>query len=724
MPKYKHAQTSFLSGQVSPKVMARTDLKEYQQGCETLQNMVPLPAGGAARRVGTRFICDARQNNAARPAIQRLIPFVYSRADAYVLSLSSGAPFQGAYILRNDGTLCTLTDTSGITTTLTYQEMMEVQYAQSGDVMYLVHPNHKPCKLTRTGATTFTLAAWDALATGLAARWLSLRYPFRDANVTTMTMTPSAVSGNINITASSAFWDTEHIGALIKITHAGVTGLAQITGWTSTTVVTATVKVNFGATTASDDWEESAWSTYRGWPRSVCFHEGRLVMGGNEAQPDTIWASRVGNFDHFMASKFDQDASADTTLLKYFGATVASDPVARTIASTEVNTIQWLASQRSLYVGTLGAEYSIGSANDPAFDATALPNLRSDSAVGSFYTMAKRMGSGLAYVSRSGVSIRDVKYDYTKDKNISRDLSLLGSDTLRRLRQDRSDRGEVWELAWSGDSRILWARVAIPGTYGYKAQLVGFTFDEEGGAAGWHTHILGGPITAVPADYPWVTGFCVIPSTEGKDELWMCVIRTIDGTAHYGIEAMETDISLDDSTDRGVFYMDAYKTVTGPGTVFSGFDHMEGESVQVVNAEGFYLGEYEVVSGDITLEDEQTEITAGFEITPKLKTLPIEGGAAIGSSQGSISRIDKVTARLYRTGTLKIGSSFDDADLTEIEFRTADVPMDEMPPLYTGDQEVDFLGDYGTRAQVCITTDKPLPMTVCGLFIRMVVNDG
>lgn len=102
-----------------------------------------------------------------------------------------------------------------------YQEadLFELQFRQSADVMWIVHPDYAPRKLTRTTATTFDLSTID-FSNG----------PFLPRNdlenADGITITPSATTGSITLTSSAAVFDSSHIstpGALFKITHARAT---------------------------------------------------------------------------------------------------------------------------------------------------------------------------------------------------------------------------------------------------------------------------------------------------------------------------------------------------------------------------------------------------------------------------------------------------------------------------------------------------------------------
>lgn len=81
MAKFTTTQNSFSSGELSPLLKGRTSLAQYGNGCETLENFIVLPQGGAMKRPGTQFITEVK--NSANTT--RLIPFIVSEDQSYVL---------------------------------------------------------------------------------------------------------------------------------------------------------------------------------------------------------------------------------------------------------------------------------------------------------------------------------------------------------------------------------------------------------------------------------------------------------------------------------------------------------------------------------------------------------------------------------------------------------------------------------------------------------------
>ncbi len=81
MPKITPLQPSFNAGEFSPRMAARTDFNKYPLACAKLQNMLPLPQGGAIRRSGTRYVATVKDSTEKG----RLLPFEFSEEQAYIL---------------------------------------------------------------------------------------------------------------------------------------------------------------------------------------------------------------------------------------------------------------------------------------------------------------------------------------------------------------------------------------------------------------------------------------------------------------------------------------------------------------------------------------------------------------------------------------------------------------------------------------------------------------
>ena len=70
----------------------------------------------------------------------------------------------------------------------------------------------------------------------------------------------------------------------------------------------------------------------------------------------------------------------------------------------------------------------------------------------------------------------------------------------------------------------------------------------------------------------------------------------------------------------------------------------------------------------------------------------------------------------------RIGPNDEVMDL--LSFRTSKDLMDKAPPLFTGDKEVDFPGDYSGRASVAISCEDDLPFTLAAMMLDVTTHEG
>lgn len=84
-------------------------------------------------------------------------------------------------------------------------DLFELRYDQSGDVIFVTHPDHKPRRIERRAARSWSLTEYQFIN----GPWRS-----KSANVT---FTPSALNGFITVTASAAFFRSDHVGSLFRM---------------------------------------------------------------------------------------------------------------------------------------------------------------------------------------------------------------------------------------------------------------------------------------------------------------------------------------------------------------------------------------------------------------------------------------------------------------------------------------------------------------------------
>ncbi len=150
MPRTTLALTSFVSGEFGNKLTGRTDFEKYQSAARTMENFLVHPQGAATRRVGTQFISEVKDSTKKT----RLIPFEFSTTQTYILEFGD----QYIRFFKDKGQILSSGSAYEISSPYLEAELFDIKFAQSADVMYLVHPNHDVRKLSRTGHTSWSLA--------------------------------------------------------------------------------------------------------------------------------------------------------------------------------------------------------------------------------------------------------------------------------------------------------------------------------------------------------------------------------------------------------------------------------------------------------------------------------------------------------------------------------------------------------------------------------------
>ena len=707
------AQTSFNAGELSPLLKGRPTHDKYRNGCETLENFIPQIQGPARKRPGTRFVAEVKDSADAT----RLIPFEYSTTQAYVLE------FGDLYIrFYLDGGV--VESSPGvpyeIVSPYTSAQLAALEYAQSADVIYITHPDHPPYKLARASALSWTITA-------VTFNWP----PFNDENVGTTTLTASAVTGNITLTASASLFVAADVGSYFKISEvsaskynqwttgvsyssgdivyylgniyeSGTTaaagtrppihtsgaesdgavtwtflhdgaGYAQVTAYTSATLVNATVIKRLPATalTGSTRWAEGAWSARRGYPHAVTFYEDRLWFAGSTSKPQTLWASVSGDYENHKYGTNDDDA------LNY------------TINTQDMNTIEWLAPTKVLAIGTANGEFTLSATqiSDPVTPTNV--KITPQTTFGSATDVKPlRVGSVILFLQRAGRKLREYAYQFDTDSFVAPNMNVLA---------DHITESGVLELAYQQEpSQIVWA----PRTDGV---LTGMTYERTEDVVGWHRHTIGGGI---------VESAVTVPHWDGdQDVLWLIVRRTIDGSTVRYVEYVEKYM-----TDEYAFFVDCGLTYDGsPVTAISGLDHLEGEEVAVL-VDGAVHPNRTVSAGAINLQLAGSVVNVGLPYTATIKTMPIDIATNAGTSFIDEKRAHKIVMQLYQTGPgLWYGPSA--AEMDEYSVRSSRDAMDNPVPLFTGFTEALPWPSGSERGpQLMIQHRLPLPCTVVALI--------
>lgn len=652
-----------------------------------------------------------------------------------------------------------------ITSPFTTAQIPTVKFAQSADIMYMVHPSHPIQKLSRSGHTSWTITTPTIITS-------------EDVIVSAVT---KATPGVVTTSKSHGYINGD------LITFTGVGGMTQLNGNTYTvgTIpnvfnITAVTQATPGVVTTSaahglaigDEISikdvkgmtplNGNYYTVKTVPSTTTFGLSDSVGTNLDTSGYTAYASagtvttpdvkfelqdssgtnlNTGGYGTFSASGNDIINKLTDPLLNiatgtypscvsffeqrlvfagsdnnpqslwfsksgsYENFTIGtndSDAMVYTIASNKVNAIRYMSAQRSLIVGTVGGEFVVSGSGTTLPITPTNVQIQKQSSYGAANVDAVQIENVTMFLQRAKRKIRELTYNLNIDQYEAQDMTLLAEHI--------SENGIV-EMAYQQEpDSVLWC-VRGDGT------LLGLTYARTEQVVGWHRHVLGG---VFGSGQSVVESVASIPTDADEDELYIIVKRTVNSVTRRYIEYLNLFDYGSDQTDG--FFVDSGLTYSGSAvSSLSGLDHLEGQSVTILT-NGATHPNKTVSSGAIALDRSSTKIHVGLPYTSLLQTMRIESKSNEGTFQSKTKRINEVTLRLHETVGVEVGASL--TDMERIPFRSSAAAMDTAVPLFTGDKQVEFRDDFNTDGYVYVRQTQPLPLTLLSIYPVLTVNDG
>jgi len=210
-------------------------------------------------------------------------------------------------------------------------------------------------------------------------------------------------------------------------------------------------------------WRKGAFSVTRGYPRTCAFHDSRLFFASTATEPMRIWGSQTDDFYTFLTGSLDT-SGIDVTL-----------------AATQANDIQWLASfKRTMVIGTTGEEWTMDSGDQDAALTPSSLRLRRWSRYGSSKHQPVLSGDGLLWLTRDN-RLREFAYVFEKDGYSAPEMTLLAEHILAGA----SSADSISQITYSqSPDPIIWLTFS-------SGKIAGFTYDRENNVTAWHRHNTG-----------------------------------------------------------------------------------------------------------------------------------------------------------------------------------------------------------------------------------------
>jgi hypothetical protein len=443
----RSVKTSFTAGELGDQLLGRGDLRAFENGARRLRNVFIQPTGGVTRRPGLRHV-------ALLPGKARLIAFEFNTEQTYLLVLTDRLlqVFMGDVL----ATQLPAPWTEGM--------LDNIAYTQSADTLLVVHPDLPPQRINRSSHTAWSIAGWSFV-----------EQPFHRFAPPGVTLSSSATTGMVTLTASAAVFQPGHVNTFLRI------GLKKVlvTEVISSMLAAAVVQEPLASTGATADWDEAAFSAAHGWPVTVCFHQDRLVIGGARDLPNRLWLSRSGDLFNFDLGTGLDDQAIEFGLL-----------------SDQVNAIRAVFSGRHLQVFTSGAEWMV--TGDPMTPASI--QLHRQTRIGSPVTRMIQpvdVDGSTIFVSRAGQGIYEYAYTDVQQAYQASDLALVARhlvqvpmamayDQTRRLLHVAMEGGWLATLTLYRTEQVTaWTRQDTDGRFSSLAEIDGTVWCVTFRIGGW-----------------------------------------------------------------------------------------------------------------------------------------------------------------------------------------------------------------------------------------------
>lgn len=756
-------QPSFSGGILSDSLFGRADLARYGNSADELENFFIQAYGGMVKRAGTKYLANTKTNQLAR-----LIPFSFNDEQTYVLEFTNllmrvytlggivGAPFE-------------------LVTTYAEADLFNLNYAQSADVMTIVHPDYVPRELVRITDTNWTITdisfdpsidaptsnSFNFSSAGTSSYWYGISAIDENTGEEGLiyedeaTLAPQ-LDGTLAVYIDLDWNDVTDAGRYNVYRREGTGGVYGYVGSSdSSKFRDYTVTPDYlrgpqitGATLTDADER----------PAAVAYFQQRLCFGGSNNKPQELRMSQTGNFHNFNISFPLRD----------------DDAVKFTLDAEEVNRIKHFQGIRGgLLCLTSGDEFVItggGGLGTPITPSSIFAD--SQTKRGSSGIRPIRIGDSVIYVQSRGSYVRNFNFSVQVEGYTGDDLTVFANELFRGFEIIQ------WSYAQIKDS-IVWA---VRG----DGKIMSLTYIPEQQVWAWSIHSTDGVYESV-----------AVIAEGDEDAVYVSVKRTLDGTDYRFVERLQDSLPDDARdaffVDSGLSY-DVPQDITGitqanPGvvtvaghtlvdgdivtirdvvgmtevnkqyykvanktantfeltnqysganidttgftaystggvvrdcvTTVSGLTHLpDGTEVSVL-ADGNVIAGLTVTSGSVTLSSPYGQIHVGLPYEAHFKGLPLAllGGT---TARGKEKVVTDVVIQLLKSRGLLVGPNSN--DLVPMKEREQEGWNEEIA-LQTGEPNVGIDPKWNKDGSIYISAPDPLPARILSITPNVDVSD-
>ena len=431
------------------------------------------------------------------------------------------------------------------------------------------------------------------------------------------------------------------------------------------------------------------WSNERGYPKYCTFYQNRLFFAGTPSKPLSVWGSVLNDYFNFDISESDADYA-----------------IADTINSNTLNHITGIYPSNVLQIYTSGSEYT--NSTVPITPTTSAWTFQTG--MGSHDNVSKdSLDGSTIFIDRSG-AIRNFIYNYDSNSYLSKDLGLLAKqiiDDPQELVIIRSSQIDLSKLVYFRNKNGTLAVLNID----RNEQILSWT--------NWETN--GEIVSIVGVDQSLFAlvkknglySFEVLNRREysynakynpNNDVFLDSYIERLGEDGNQGCAdslggASGFDFNLDGTLGScPAFVYENYQQ----STIIDGLDFYNGTDVTVM-LDKFYMGEYSVTNGSITVPRTFGIAQIGYKYEGTIKTLPLSSAQYGG--QLDYNRVVKIVANFNKSS----GITIDDQFISERDFDT--YVFGSAPKEISGIREIYTLG-WDRMIQFTIKSEYPYRMNL------------
>jgi hypothetical protein len=728
MPITNEIQTRFNAGELSPNIDGLIDFEPFFNGGSIVENFDIHPQGWLFNRKGTQYLGEVKDSTKKT----RIIRFKFNIDQVLIIELGGGY-FRFYYqkgLVLNGGNIYEIANS------FTENDLDYIRYIQKDDIVYILHSLKGFFKLIRIANNNWTFASVD-LQFG----------PFQKENIFQTRTCSINHHGGIGttgtLTASGhAPFTTNHVGSLWLIKDGTNYVYLKITAFTSSTSVSYISQNTILSTMVNKNlftWREGEFGLHRSFPRTITFHEQRIVMAGSINEPQKIWFSKSADYENF-----DIDYDSQT----------ADDSFNRTIASSTNDSILWLFSDEVLFIGCSDSIWIAKPSNNSAGLSNTDISLKRQVAFGSEWVDPVYCDNAPFYLQRGKQKVRVLNYTSSQGKFTTKDMTIrsdhITGSGIKRFDYQQNPISTIWALREDG-------------------QVAKFVYESDQDVNCWTRFKTNGIVEDI----------AIIPSSKEYDEVYFVINRTINGTTKRFIEVLEPNFSYNNVdyiyADSSLIYDGRQNTnltlttntATAGNSIFtvnsvgkeihniagmgkakiisytsgtivgieiikdfvsnsltannwgiaidevSGLNHLIGANV-VVNGDFATDPKEKLVdnAGKIILNNTAVIINAGLKYESIFTSMPTESRKflqLVGSQQNRLMRITELTIKFFNS---RGGKVICDNKTTPIITRTFNDKWDNAPNMKNGFEKIIVAGEWGYDRKFTIMQNEPQALNI------------